>query len=121
MFFDQKFERALFLFTYCCHINELILNVTESPDIPRFENFNDNGKIIQSNNIQTYTNFRKPNFEDIENNKLLPFYSNNLQIFFLGRKSEIKAKIRSPGTMHQASCMARTYYSFKICLLLLLS
>ena len=108
------------------HVYELVLKgvfeakisqVTTNPDIPLFKKFRENWKNVDPEKIQSYIEkLSCLNVSEIEIARDDYRELIELSIIFLGGDTEKKFKIRPPGAMHQARCMARAIYSLKISL-----
>lgn len=138
---EQKLNRELFYLPCRHHIYELVLRsvfeakisqTVNSPNIPLFQQFKENWKNINSNNIENGTKSIAKYLTTAEIKDLLIFYKAKLQenavrcdyrelielsILFLDGDIEKKLKVHPPGAMHQARWMSRSIYCLKIFLL----
>lgn len=138
---EQKMNRELFYLPCRHHIYELVLRSVfeakicqsvNSPNIPLFEQFKENWKNINCNNIENGRKWIGKYSTTAEISELLIFFKEKLaengirsdyrelielSILFLGGDVEKKLKIHPPGAMHQARWMARSIYCLKIFLL----
>ena len=136
---EQKLDKDLLYLPCRHHIYELVLRsvfetkipqVTTSPSIPLFKNFQKKWIDIDSSNFisgledQYCSNAIENIREDILNFVRTQLETKNsrddynefleLVLIFIGENFEKKIKIHPPGAMHQARWMARAIYCLKI-------